>query len=211
MSIVLDGTAGVTFPNSTTQAAAAAPGGSTTQLQYNNAGAFGGISGVTTDGTRMTASTTIGVGAATPSTSGVGITFPATQSASTNANTLDDYEEGTWTPADASGAGLSFTSAATASYIKVGRIVTVNCTVNYPTTASGSSAKISGLPFTSHDGIYYGSVRGIGTAITAPVIQIGASSTTIEFFLSGNGGGAVTNVSLSSTSPYASITYITAS
>jgi hypothetical protein len=29
------------------------PGGSTTQLQYNNAGAFGGISGVTTDGTNL--------------------------------------------------------------------------------------------------------------------------------------------------------------
>jgi len=40
----------------------------------------------------------LGVGNATPSTSGAGITFPATQSASTDANTLDDYEEGTWTP-----------------------------------------------------------------------------------------------------------------
>ena len=41
---------------------------------------------------------TISVGSATPSTSGAGITFPATQSASSDANTLDDYEEGTWTP-----------------------------------------------------------------------------------------------------------------
>jgi hypothetical protein len=42
----------------------------------------------------------MGVGGATPSASGAGITFPADQSilgASTNANTLDDYEEGTWT------------------------------------------------------------------------------------------------------------------
>ena len=42
--------------------------------------------------------TTIGVGGATASASGTGITFPATQSASSDANTLDDYEEGTWTP-----------------------------------------------------------------------------------------------------------------
>ena len=35
---------------------------------------------------------------ASVSANGVGITFPATQSASTDANTLDDYEEGTWTP-----------------------------------------------------------------------------------------------------------------
>jgi len=43
-------------------------------------------------------STTMGVGGATPSGSGSGITFPASQSDSSNANTLDDYEEGTWTP-----------------------------------------------------------------------------------------------------------------
>jgi hypothetical protein len=41
---------------------------------------------------------TIGVGGATASASGAGVTFPATQNLSTNANTLDDYEEGTWTP-----------------------------------------------------------------------------------------------------------------
>ena len=187
MTTIIDGTAGITFPNSTTQAVA---------------GALLSTPSFTT---------TIGVGAATAAASGAGVSFPATQSASSDANTLDDYEEGTWTPADASGASLSFSSGATASYIKVGRIVTVNLTVNYPATASGSAAKISGLPFTSHNGIYYGAVRGISTAITAPVIQIGGSSTTIEFFLSGNGGGSVTNVSLSSTSPYASITYITAS
>ena len=32
------------------------------------------------------------------SATGTGIAFPATQSASSDANTLDDYEEGTWTP-----------------------------------------------------------------------------------------------------------------
>lgn len=35
-------------------AGTATPGGSTTQLQYNNAGAFGGISGATTNGTAVT-------------------------------------------------------------------------------------------------------------------------------------------------------------
>jgi len=34
----------------------------------------------------------------TTTADGIGITFPATQSASSDANTLDDYEEGTWTP-----------------------------------------------------------------------------------------------------------------
>ena len=49
------------------------------------------------------------------------IKFPATQNASTNANTLDDYEEGTWTPAPNSG---TFSSA-TGTYTKVGRLVTL--------------------------------------------------------------------------------------
>lgn len=41
------------------------PGGSTTQLQYNNAGSFGGISGATTDGTTVTLTTPVLNGTAT--------------------------------------------------------------------------------------------------------------------------------------------------
>ena len=90
--------------------------------------------------------TTIGVGGATPSASGAGITFPATQSASSDANTLDDYEEGTWTPTDTSGASLTFT-AVQAFYTKVGRMVTLNASFTYPSTASTSNISISGVPF----------------------------------------------------------------
>lgn len=43
-----------TWPNQTIAAAGTSPGGSTTQLQYNNAGAFGGTSGITTTGTELT-------------------------------------------------------------------------------------------------------------------------------------------------------------
>jgi hypothetical protein len=195
MSIVLDGTAGVTFPNSTTQAAAAAPGGSTTQLQYNNAGALGGISGVTTDGTRMTASTTIGVGAATPSTSGAGITFPATQSASSNANTLDDYEEGTWTPADGSGAGLG--NLGTGSYTKIGRQVIISFDITYPITANGANTLITGLPF-QFKGINSGAVC-YGTAFTNVGTwfygQVLGDSTTFPWY--NVSGGIVGNSQLS--------------
>jgi hypothetical protein len=75
------------------------------------------------------------------------IKFPATQNASADANTLDDYEEGTWTPTDASGAALSLTSVA-GFYEKIGRQVTARCILLYPSTADGSNAKIGGLPFT---------------------------------------------------------------
>jgi hypothetical protein len=80
-------------------------------------------------------------------TSGTGIAFPATQSASSDANTLDDYEEGTWTPNDASGAGLSLT-VSIATYVKIGKIVILSYNLSYPSTANGSSAILGGLPFT---------------------------------------------------------------
>ena len=91
----------------------------------------------------------LGVGNATPSTSGAGITFPATQSASTDANTLDDYEEGTWTPVDGSGAGLTLTTNTTSTYTKCGNMVIAFASVNYPSTANGQQAAIGGLPFTT--------------------------------------------------------------
>jgi hypothetical protein len=94
---------------------------------------------------------TIGVGNATPSTSGAGITFPATQSASTNANTLDDYEEGTWTPTVGSNSGTATTyTISTAYYTKVGRLVNVS---GYITPTNGTLGntnnylRINGLPF----------------------------------------------------------------
>ena len=87
-----------------------------------------------------------------PAGSGSGITFPATQSASTDANTLDDYEEGTWTPA-LSGGGSAPTGvtyvAQTGYYTKVGRLVMANFVLGFTTYTGGSgSFKITGLPFT---------------------------------------------------------------
>ena len=99
------------------------------------------------------ASTTLGVGGATPSASGSGITFPATQSASSDVNTLDDYEEGTWTPvisANGSGSPTFTLVAASGNYIKIGRQVTITCSYQYSSigTVGGSYAFMTGLPFT---------------------------------------------------------------
>jgi len=100
---------------------------------------------------------TIGVGGATAAASGAGITFPATQSASSDANTLDDYEEGTWSPSDGSGAGLSITFN-NATYTKIGRLVYIRCsTIVYPSTANGSQARVGNLPFTNASGDVGGS------------------------------------------------------
>jgi hypothetical protein len=105
-----------------------------------------------------------------------GITFPATQSASSNANTLDDYEEGTWTPTDGSGAGLSFT-VNSATYTKIGNTVRVSFYGSYPTTANTNGASMSGLPFTVSN---YGSasILSSGSAQSALVRGVLAQTKT---------------------------------
>jgi hypothetical protein len=79
------------------------------------------------------------------------IKFPATQVASADVNTLDDYEEGTWTMGVSfGGASVGVTSSSnTGTYTKIGRQVTVNAVIFL--TSKGSStgdARITGLPFT---------------------------------------------------------------
>ena len=79
------------------------------------------------------------------------IQFPATQVASANANTLDDYEEGTWTMGVSfGGASVGVTYAAnTGTYTKIGRQVTVNGFLALTSKGSSSgNAFITGLPFT---------------------------------------------------------------
>ena len=125
-----------------------------------------------------------------------GITFPATQVPSSNANTLDDYEEGTWTPADASGAGLTFTSV-TARYTKIGNVVYINARLTYPTTADVSQAKISGLPFAPAVGaniLFGGNAASINTG-NAGQGMVDSASTTMTLVSQAN--ASKTNSTLS--------------
>ena len=146
--------------------------------------------------TTPVASTTIGVGGATASASGAGITFPATQSASSDANTLDDYEEGTWTPIDSSGASLSFTDVV-ARYTKIGRMVECFAQIVYPTTVNTSQATIGGLPFTnaSTTGGSYGAFTVYQSHSTATTwLNSSANTISVAYSL---GTSGITNVSLS--------------
>jgi hypothetical protein len=103
-----------------------------------------GTSGITGNTGTLISATTIGVGGATPSASGAGITFPATQSASSNANTLDDYEEGTWTPVVG---GVSLTGKG--RYTKVGRLVSISFAnqTGVPATAVNAAVTCVNIPF----------------------------------------------------------------
>tara|TARA_B100000768_G_scaffold181053_1_gene202691 strand:- start:699 stop:1517 length:819 start_codon:yes stop_codon:yes gene_type:complete len=94
-----------------------------------------------------TGNVTVGTGNLVIGTSGKGIDFSATAGTGTS-ELLDDYEEGVWTPNDASGAGLTLTGVV-GNYTKIGNTVFASGLVTYPSTADGSSVKIGGLPFTS--------------------------------------------------------------
>lgn len=91
--------------------------------------------------------TTIGVGGATPSTSGSGITFPATQSASSDANTLDDYEEGTFTPS-ITASGVTAYLSQDGKYTKIGQVVIVNIKFRVAASSGGTGTfNITNAPF----------------------------------------------------------------
>jgi hypothetical protein len=90
---------------------------------------------------------TVVVSGTTPTLNG--ITFPATQVPSADANTLDDYEEGTWTPTFVA-SGATFTYDAQAGrYTKIGNIVHAACYIGTDISGgAGSVVKLTGLPFT---------------------------------------------------------------
>jgi hypothetical protein len=128
---------------------------------------------------------TIGVGGATAAASGAGITFPATQSASSDANTLDDYEEGTFTPGFQN-IGTGTYGTLQGAYTKIGNVVTIELTASMATlgTASGQII-ITGLPFTPRSGLNQSTNRiwTNGWAANAQnVIGLFGGSTTIDFY-----------------------------
>jgi hypothetical protein len=84
-----------------------------------------------------------------------GINFPATQVASSDANTLDDYEEGTWTPTISFATlsvGVTYLTQ-TGIYTKVGRIVHFSGRVDLSSKGTSvGGAAIVGLPFAANTG-----------------------------------------------------------
>jgi len=113
-----------------------------------------------------------------PVLSGGGVSFPATQVPSANANTLDDYEEGVWTP---SLGGTTTYTTQVGTYTKIGRVVFIEAELVINAIGTGSTATISGLPFTSKTSVREVPVRAFtsATAIVSIVGQIAASNTTI--------------------------------
>jgi hypothetical protein len=109
---------------------------------------------------------------------GGGIKFPATQVASADANTLDDYEEGTWTP---SVGGNATYGTRIATYTKIGDTVRAFFDISIGTIGTGSLTTMSGFPFTctNNDSGCISYFSGIGA--TVYFIQIQMSGTNCIF------------------------------
>jgi len=164
--------------NATTSSGIVATADNTGQLQLQSAG--------TTVATFNTYG--MGLGTATPS-SGIGITFPATQVPSANANTLDDYEEGTWTPVltCTTPGTFSYTvSDADGTYTKIGNVVTFSFLLGWSAISLGTGTgdlSISGLPFTSTNSACVFPVQTFFVNWVASTTSIVGQSNASNFFI----------------------------
>ena len=80
--------------------------------------------------------------------SGGGLTFNGDTA---DANALDDYEEGTWTPSYSISGGSFNMSLQIGSYRKVGKIVTATARVRGQRVGGSGALNLTGLPFTTNN------------------------------------------------------------
>jgi hypothetical protein len=116
-------------------------------------------------------------------TASKGVAFPATQVASADANTLDDYEEGTWTPTaiGTSTAGSATYTARIGKYTKIGNTVTAMCSLGWSAHTGSGDIAISGLPFTSAS---YSSNAIWAASVYANDMNFGTLATQLAIFVS---------------------------
>lgn len=109
-----------------------------------------------------------------------GVTFPASQAVSADPNTLDDYEEGTFTcTLKGSITDPTIPVTSTCNYTKVGRLVQFQIKfVNVNTTGALGNITFSGLPFTS--------ANADNHMVTAGTFQGATFSNNVGAFVGGN-------------------------
>lgn len=123
------------------------------------------------------------------------IKFPATQNASSDANTFDDYEEGTWPPTATPGTSGTITLASSSGkYTKKGREVSISGQMVVGSVSSPVGyLSIGGLPFTGASdntpcSIYINGMNGMTTS----VFQGKITNTTVTIFELISGGSSAT-------------------
>lgn len=135
------------------------------------------------------------------------LAFPASQNASADPNTLDDYEEGIWTPGVTFGGaalGVTYGGVNLGRYTKVGRLCVATGTLHLSSKGSSTGgAVLTGLPFAAPNAQIFGSCA-IGyaaslTAVTGAVLGLQVSNDTKVTLLASNNGNAtqLTNANFS--------------
>jgi len=126
------------------------------------------------------------------------IKFPAAQNASANANTLDDYEEGTWSPASSGTATYSFQIG---TYTKIGRVVIVTGFLEILLIGTGDPQQLAGFPFASSGAfanypMTIADSQSIATAVVSLDGRVNAASTGMTFMtrIAASTSDAVRNV-----------------
>lgn len=140
---------------------------------------------------------------AIPVLSGGGIAFPSTQVASGDANTLDDYEEGTFTPTvkgTVSG-GTGTYSTQLGHYTKIGNVVYIKITLVWTNSSGTGDLNFGGAPFNAASDGNRGALTGIVNGVSLSANNIASArkitaNADIELLQSPTGGGTLSTVPL---------------
>lgn len=169
---------------------------------------------VSTDGSAWTEGLRVegATGALLP---GAGLRFPATPAPVAEANTLDCYAEGSWSPgfgaSGASPAGASYT--ASGSYVKIGRLVLAAFEITITAKGSGGAgnARIEGFPFPAGP-CYSADIRHAGISFPGSGAPMGRLSGTTMTLFATNGADMLWNdLPAGNCSLLGSISYIASS
>ena len=135
-----------------------------------------------------------------------GVTLGTSVGVYSAANTLDDYEEGTWTPTllgDGTNPSVTYSGDTGGFYIKIGRLVYLTGTIRTTAISGGSGALlVGGLPFSNSDRSQGDNSDGIGaartnlwngTATTLPTV-VQAQRSEARAYIASGGYNQVSNI-----------------
>lgn len=172
--------------------------GQENNVNLSSIAGFGAKSGVTfyknVNATTFAGNITLNNSDLVIGTSGNGISFANTTPDGTGASniseTLNDYEEGTFTPGAAATLGevvLLDAGGAKGHYVKIGNIVTVFIELNiFSTSGTTQTVSITGLPFVSYSGtnshttVGFARIDNSGTNMILALVTNATNSTTLN-------------------------------
>jgi hypothetical protein len=159
--------------------------GSSTQASIGNVGGQLSFETGTTERLRITSDGTLRL----YNSPGIDFSQIQTNVAGMTSETLDSYEEGTFTPVieGTTSAGTASYSTRTGKYTKIGNMVTVYCQVTWSSGTGTGNLRVTGLPFTSNENYVTAMGATTGLALTdqyaygftssSNVINVGITST----------------------------------